>query len=354
MSSFPWKLAAAAAVLVCAVSVVTAGVWGLTTPPPVALPTVPAAAPAPDAKKPAEPERVADARQRARSRNNLKEIVIAMISYMDANDHLPQNITDKDGKPLLSWRVEVLPFLGAEELYKEFKRDEPWDSEHNKKLLAKMPNVFRVGFEAKGETKTYYQGFVGTGTLFEPGKQYKLLDITDGTANTIAIVEAGPPVEWTRPADIPYDPKKPLPELEGPFSNTLLAATADGGTHPFPRDLDNASLRRMIEVADGEAVSPEELHGKFPLTVEDLKVAHEVMVENEKLIRDIGAQIKEQQKLILELVKRSTVKGATIEGVDLEQLGKMTSELRISLTQLQRETEDLKKQLEAAPPAPKK
>jgi hypothetical protein len=42
-----------------------------------------------------------------------------------------------------------------------------------------------------------------------------------------------------------------LPKLEGPFSNVLLAATATGATHPFSRDLDDATLRRLIEVADG-------------------------------------------------------------------------------------------------------
>ncbi|MCH7725943.1 MAG: hypothetical protein IH991_05605, partial [Planctomycetes bacterium] len=49
-----------------------------------------------------------------------------------------------EGKPLLSWRVMLLPFLGAaeEDLYRHFYLDEPWDSEKNKKLLDSMPEVF--------------------------------------------------------------------------------------------------------------------------------------------------------------------------------------------------------------------
>jgi RNA polymerase sigma factor (sigma-70 family) len=346
MTALSWKLTAAAAALVCAVTAVTAGVWSFTAPP-VPAPRVPVAAPVPEVKKGDAAARTADARQRARSRNNLKNIVLAILNFHDANGHFPMNVTDKDGKPLLSWRVELLPYLEHEDLYKEFKRDEPWDSEHNKKLLDKMPDVFRVGFEPKGETRTYYQGFAGPGTVFEPGKQVTLNAITDGTSCTLAVVEAGPPVEWTKPADIPYDPKRALAKLEGPFSNVLIGATADGGTHPFPRDLDENTLRQMIEIADGSEVAPERLHGKFPLSPEDVKLAQAAMRENEKLIAAIGEQLKEQQKLILELAKKQNPKG--LEGVDLDRIGTMTVQLKIALALLEKETEALKKQLEAEP-----
>jgi RNA polymerase sigma factor (sigma-70 family) len=347
MTGSTWKLTAAVVAVVCVVSGVTAAIVGFAPPPvvpPVPPPPAPVAAPVPQKKD--TNERIADAKQRARSQNNLKQIMIAMLNYHDANDHFPQNVVDKNGKPLLSWRVLLLPYIEQTQLYMQFKLDEPWDSENNGKLLTQMPDVFRVGFEPKDEIKTYYQGFAGPGTLFEPGKKLKIGNITDGVSNTLAVVEAGPPVEWTKPADIPYDPKNPLPKLDGPFSNTLIVAAADGETRPLRRDIDEKTLRRLIEVADGEPVSVEDLRGKFPLTPEDIEAAKKLLAQNEKLMNDIATELKEQQKLILEIAKQSNAKG--VNGVDFDLLSKMQLELTLALGILKKKTEELKEQLEEA------
>src|SRR5262249_54155708 len=74
----------------------------------------------------------------AQGQNNLKQIALAMHNYNDAyNGKLPAHaIYSKDGKkPLLSWRVAILPFIEQDNLYQQFHLDEPWDSEHNKKLI---------------------------------------------------------------------------------------------------------------------------------------------------------------------------------------------------------------------------
>jgi Protein of unknown function (DUF1559) len=78
------------------------------------------------------------------SANSLRQIAIATENYHDTFDHLPADIMSAEGTPLLSWRVALLPFLEQANLYEEFRLDEPWDSEHNKKLLEKMPRVYRT------------------------------------------------------------------------------------------------------------------------------------------------------------------------------------------------------------------
>jgi len=82
---------------------------------------------------------------RSQATNNLKQIGLAMHNYHDVHASLPPAAShDDDDKPLLSWRVHVLPYVEQNELYKEFHLDEPWDSEHNKKLIPRMPVVYRT------------------------------------------------------------------------------------------------------------------------------------------------------------------------------------------------------------------
>src|SRR5438132_8532158 len=77
-------------------------------------------------------QKVREAAGRAQSQNNLKQIALAVHNYHDVYGHFPQDITDKNGKPILSWRVAILPFIEQDNVYKMFKLDEPWDSENNK------------------------------------------------------------------------------------------------------------------------------------------------------------------------------------------------------------------------------
>src|SRR5262249_21670890 len=82
-------------------------------------------------------KKVKTAAARMQSSNNLKQFGLAMHTYLDQHGTFPPAaIYDKDGKALLSWRVLLLPYIEADPLYKKFKLDEPWDSAHNKKLLA--------------------------------------------------------------------------------------------------------------------------------------------------------------------------------------------------------------------------
>ena len=90
--------------------------------------------------------------------NNLKQIGVALLNYQDAEGKLPSATgAGADGKPLLSWRVRILPYIEEAELYRQFHLDEPWDSEHNKPLIAKMPAIFAApGSKVAGDNKTVY------------------------------------------------------------------------------------------------------------------------------------------------------------------------------------------------------
>jgi hypothetical protein len=197
--------------------------------------------------------------RKAESQNNLRQLGLAMHNYHDNTlPHClpPPALTSKKGKPLLSWRVALLPYLGQGNLYKEFQLDEPWDSPHNKKLLAKMPKVYAP---VRGNTRepysTYYQAFVGPGAAFEVGKQMRIpASFPDGTSTTILFAEAGEAVPWTRPADLPYDPKKPMPKLGGLFPDGFHVGMGDGSTFWVNRGFEERHLRLAITRDDGEAL----------------------------------------------------------------------------------------------------
>jgi RNA polymerase sigma factor (sigma-70 family) len=207
----------------------------------------------PDAKLPDLQKadgQVTQARARMLSANNLKQITLAMHNYHDTNQAFPAAaIYDKNGKPLLSWRVAILPFIEQDVLFKEFKLDEPWDSEHNKKLLAQMPKVYGD----KG-TKTVYRVFHGRGAVFEGTKGIKLADITDGTSNTMLVVEAAEAVDWTKPDELEYDPEKKLPKLGGMFDNGFHIALADGSVRMLPHNVEEKLLRALITRNGGEVI----------------------------------------------------------------------------------------------------
>ncbi len=57
--------------------------------------------------------------------NNIKQIGLAFHNFESANGFLPQDVKDKDGKPLLSWRVQILPYIEQDNVYKLARFDLP-------------------------------------------------------------------------------------------------------------------------------------------------------------------------------------------------------------------------------------
>jgi hypothetical protein len=204
-----------------------------------------------------------ESKARAEAGRSLRTIALAMHEYHSKERHFPPaSLRAPDGKPLLSWRVAILPFLGQQELYDAFHLDEPWDSPHNKPLVEKMPKVFALPIPAKTPHTTDYKVFVGDGTVFEPVSDVAIASITDGPSLTILAVRAGPPVPWTKPEDIPFTPGEPLPRITGPLKGGFLAVMADGSIHFVSDKAKPGTVEAAIMRNDGRAVKPEDLDPK--------------------------------------------------------------------------------------------
>jgi prepilin-type processing-associated H-X9-DG protein len=208
------------------------------------------------------------AARRIQAMNNLKQIGLAMHNYHDVYKHFPSAVVygignkDKDkkgGRVGHSWRVELLPFLEAAPLYTQYIFNEPWDSENNKKILAQMPAVFRDPNDDSKSTNSSYYALVGEGTVFSPKDGFKdgvrLRDITDGSSNTLAVVEAKRSIPWTKPEDIPFDPKKELPNLGGWNKGGYNALFCDGHVRFIADAIDKTMLKWLILRNDGHAVN---------------------------------------------------------------------------------------------------
>jgi hypothetical protein len=203
-----------------------------------------------------------EAARRVESTNNLKQIGLAMHNYHDTFGAFPAGYNaDADGKPLLSWRVHILPFVEEGQLYEQFHLDEPWDSPHNKELIAQMPEVYRSPNSRAEPGKANYLGIGGADGIFvrpKPGDKSgtKIMQITDGTSNTIMAVEVPDEsaVIWTKPGDFAPNKEDPTRGLLGVRPGGFLAGFTDGSVQFIAESIDAGVLNGFFTKSGGEVV----------------------------------------------------------------------------------------------------
>ena len=202
---------------------------------------------------------VRETARRSQCTNNLMQIALAMHNYHSANNTFPPAYSKgTDGKPLLSWRVHILPYLEQQALYDEFHKDEPWDSAHNKALIARMPAVYHCpsgSLNPAKEGKTSYLTPRGPNTIFPGAEAVRLQDVTDGTSNTIFVVDANDAaaVTWTKPDDWDISVELKLQSLFGHHPKGTNVGFADGSARflketIMPKDLHNLTTRNGGEI----------------------------------------------------------------------------------------------------------
>lgn len=192
------------------------------------------------------------------NKNKLKQIGLALHNHHNVYRRFPvaenPEFFDSTGKPHLSWRVHLLPFLEHNELYEKFHLNEPWDSPHNKALLNEMPAIYLVD-GVSDYTKTTVLGFAGEKAAFGDGSGVRFRDVRDGMTNTLAVVIAAPnkAVPWTKPEDINYSGPASAASLIGPLPR-FWALLMDGSVRSIAQSIDAQTLSRLIEYSDGQVV----------------------------------------------------------------------------------------------------
>lgn len=199
-----------------------------------------------------------EAARRMTASNELKQIGLAMHNHHAAFKSLPDRaIRDADGKPLLSWRVKILPFIEQNELYGQFHLDEPWDSEHNIKLLPMMPSTYVDPSVPLQPGHTVFQVPVGDKVLFSETGAPKFRDVLDGLSNTIMVVECNrdEAVPWTKPEDITVDLNSPMAQMGNTHVNGFHVLMSDGAVKFITKNIDQDVFRALFTKAGREPIA---------------------------------------------------------------------------------------------------
>ena len=217
---------------------------------------------------------IAEARQAflaGQSAGHLRNVIHGILKVWREQKAFPALYSvDASGRPLLSWRVHILPALGFQELYERFHLDEPWDSPHNQKLIEAMPDVFRSPGNPTAKGKTPYLAVKIEKGVWQVPEERENERSSDGNATamnphaTIGLVEvaARDAVIWTKPGDLEVDAKHPKAVLSSPYETSVLAAMLCGNLTRFPLDLTDDQWRLLMQNTDkSELEGVNLLHG---------------------------------------------------------------------------------------------
>jgi prepilin-type processing-associated H-X9-DG protein len=203
-----------------------------------------------------------EAARRTQCSNNLKQIGLAMHNYHDATGSFPPAyVVDGTGKPMHSWRVLILPYLEHAHIFNRYDQTQPWDSPANRQLLSEMPSTYQCQSSGQGGQNTSYVVVRGAETIFDADKPCKIASITDGTSNTILVVEAPHAnIPWTEPRDLDFAQLNMVinggansPHSDHPGGTNVLLA--DGSVRYLSSSIAPENLRAMLTKAGNEMIT---------------------------------------------------------------------------------------------------
>ncbi|QDU95336.1 DUF1559 family PulG-like putative transporter [Lignipirellula cremea] len=205
--------------------------------------------------------------RKAECRHQLSKIGYALAAYQEVHGSFPPAyITDENGKPMHSWRVLLLPYLGQHELYARYDFNESWDSSNNYQVGEQCPAEFHCPSDPSDKKISRYQVVVGPGTGWKANEGVRIEEITDGTSQTIAVLEVQTGRNWLDPTPLTLDDVlPPLEQTRGQSASRFethpgggQAVFFDGSVHIIFSDLKPETLRRLLRINDGVVVDRQE------------------------------------------------------------------------------------------------
>ncbi len=195
------------------------------------------------------------------SSGNLRKIAEALNAYADDHGRYPPPFTkDASGRPLHSWRVLILPYLGERQLYDQIALTLPWDADANSQFHYTPPAVYSHPRSGGYGIGCPYQLFVGGQGLFPTGKSLGPNDLIDEPTKTILVAEVLTDDyrnNWMAPRDLDIDlvfvdPATFAQEVIGINSDGIMVATVDGRVHRMPRRTSFLVVEALVTPRGGE------------------------------------------------------------------------------------------------------
>jgi prepilin-type processing-associated H-X9-DG protein len=186
--------------------------------------------------------------------NNLQQLTKALLAYKATNGQLPPPyVTDESGKPMHSWRVLILPYLGQDGLYQAYRFDEPWDGPNNSKLHNLILDIYRCPSGRFGQTETSYVALVGPGTAWDTTGGLPMQSPGAAASQTIVLVEmADSGIHWMEPRDLDIRHMAPTvnssngPAISSNHGETANVAFADGRVQVMTNEMLSPLLLRIV------------------------------------------------------------------------------------------------------------
>ena len=207
--------------------------------------------------------------RRSHCKSNLMQIGIALHNFHEDHGHLPAS---RAGEPPASWRIHALPYLDSADLFEIYDQTVAWNSEKNTAIARRRieqltcPST-QTAKDTLDRWYTHYAMVTGQKTISDHQNPRTFSDFTDGTSNTLAVVEAaGLNIVWTEPRDTESSASNRGINLTGPTpteSSALISAwhrggghvlMADGATKFLSHDIDPAALKALTTVNGNDSI----------------------------------------------------------------------------------------------------
>ncbi len=220
------------------------------------------------------------AARRSSSKNNMKQIGLAIHNYADTYGYLPTGtVENAELKPdeRLSWAASILPFIEEGFVYDQLQKDQAWNAGENEVTATFMISSYMDPAQDqnfKEFAPIHYAGVAGTGKnaaslkIGQPGcgifgydRKTRFRDITDGTSNTMMVTQVNDEIgPWAQGGKSTLRSLTQQPYINGPDGigspegNMVMVLMADGSVRTISENIDPETFEHLAEMADGNVI----------------------------------------------------------------------------------------------------